>query len=93
MPRIHAHPGEILREEYLKPLQMSARSLASALHVPPNRISEIARERRDVTADTALRLACCFGTTPQFWMNLQVAHDLSKAESGTDFLDVVQRRA
>ncbi|ACK51045.1 plasmid maintenance system antidote protein, XRE family [Methylocella silvestris BL2] len=93
MPRIRAHPGEILREEYLKPLGMSARGLAAALHVPPNRISEIVRERRDVTADTAIRLALCFRTTPQFWLNLQVAHDLSKAEAGTDFRDVVRRRA
>ena len=74
------HPGEILREEYLKPLGMSANALAMALHVPAPRINEIVHERRAVTPDTALRLARCFGTTAQFWLNLQSSYDLKQAE-------------
>jgi antitoxin HigA-1 len=79
--RITTHPGEVLREEFMKPLGLSARRLALELYVPPNRISDLARERRDVTADTAIRLSRYFGTTPQFWMNLQSAHDLSTAQA------------
>jgi addiction module HigA family antidote len=74
------HPGEILREEFLKPLGMSANALAHALHVPPNRISAILAGRRGITADTALRLARAFGTGPEVWLNLQQAHDLRVAE-------------
>jgi addiction module HigA family antidote len=79
MPRIRTHPGEILREEYLAPLKMSARELVRAISVPANRISEIVRERRGVTADTALRLGCYFNTDPRFWLNAQVAHDRPRA--------------
>ena len=75
------HPGEILREEYLAPLGMSAHALAMALHVPAPRINDIVRERRAVTPDTALRLARYFDTTAQFWLNLQSAFDLKRAES------------
>jgi addiction module HigA family antidote len=74
------HPGEILREEYLVPLEMSAHALAIALRVPAPRINEIVRERRAVTPDTALRLARFFGTTAQFWINLQSAYDLKQTE-------------
>jgi len=81
MGRLRTHPGEVLREEFLKPLELSAHQLADALEVPANRVSEILRERRSVTADTALRLAAHFKTTPEFWLNLQMAHDLSKAEA------------
>ena len=81
MGRVRTHPGEVLREEFLEPLHVSAHQLADALDVPANRISEILRERRSVTADTALRLAAHFKTTPEFWLNLQMAHDLSKAEA------------
>ncbi len=81
MARIRTHPGEVLAEEFMKPIGLSARALAAELDVPPNRISEIIRQRRGVTADTAIRLARRFGTTPRFWMNLQVAHDLSVAEA------------
>jgi addiction module HigA family antidote len=77
MPPIH--PGEILTDE-LEALGLSANKFAMALHVPPNRISEILRGRRGLTADTALRLARYFGTTAQFWMNLQVAYDLRSTE-------------
>jgi addiction module HigA family antidote len=78
--RIRTHPGEVLREEFLNPLGLSANALALALRVPVTRVNDIARERRGVTADTALRLARYFGTTPEFWLNLQQAHDLSKVE-------------
>lgn len=74
------HPGEILREEFLVPLGMSANALAMALHVPAPRINDIVRERRAITPDTALRLACYFGGDAQSWMNLQVAYDLRVAE-------------
>ena len=74
------HPGEILREEFLVPLGMSANQLAQALDVPTNRITEIVGERRNLTADTALRLARAFGNTPEFWLNLQQAYELRKAE-------------
>lgn len=74
------HPGEILREEFLTPLGMSANALAMALHVPAPRINDIVRERRAVTPDTALRLARYFDTTAQFWLNLQSAFDLKQAE-------------
>jgi antitoxin HigA-1 len=75
------HPGEMLREEYLAPLGMSAHALAMALHVPAPRINDIVRERRTVTPDTALRLARFFDTTAQFWLNLQSSFDLKQVES------------
>jgi addiction module HigA family antidote len=74
------HPGEILREDYLVPLGMSARALANALRVPPPRINDIIRERRGVTADTAMRLARHFGGDARSWLNLQAAYDLRVAE-------------
>jgi addiction module HigA family antidote len=70
------HPGEILREEFLAPLGLSANALAIELKVPAPRISEIVRERRAVSPDTALRLARYFGTSAEFWMDLQTAYDL-----------------
>jgi antitoxin HigA-1 len=75
------HPGEVLREEFLTPLGMSAYALAKALHVPVNRITAILAGERAVSADTALRLARFFGTTAEFWINLQGAHDLELAPS------------
>jgi len=84
MPRIRTHPGEVLREDYMKPLGLSARALAQALYVPSNRISEIVRERRDVTAHTAWRLARYFGTTPEFWLNLQAQFDLERSRPGRE---------
>jgi addiction module HigA family antidote len=71
------HPGEILREEFLVPLNMSASALAVALHVPAPRVNDVVRERRGVTADTALRLARFFGTSEAFWMGLQDDYDLA----------------
>jgi antitoxin HigA-1 len=78
--RAPIHPGEILAEDVLGELDMSASQLAKALGVPANRISEIVRGRRDITADTALRLARWLGTTPEFWLDLQQAYDLEVAE-------------
>lgn len=74
------HPGEILREDYLAPLDMSANALAKALRVPAPRVNDIVRERRGVSADTALRLAHYFGGDAQSWLNLQAAYDLRVAE-------------
>jgi len=74
------HPGEILREEFLAPLEMSAHALAMELKVPAPRINDIVRERRAVTPDTALRLSRYFGTTAQFWLNLQTSYDLKITE-------------
>lgn len=73
------HPGEILREEFMKPLSLSANALAQRLGVTTARVNEIANERRGITADTALRLARCFSTTPEFWMNLQQRYELEAA--------------
>lgn len=73
-------PGEILKDEYLGPLDMSASKLASLIDVPHNRVTEIIRGRRGVTADTALRFAKVFGTTPEFWLNLQCHYDLELAK-------------
>ena len=74
------HPGEILREDYLVPLSMSANALAKALNVPATRINDIVRERRGITADTAMRLARYFGGDARSWLNLQAAYDLRVAE-------------
>jgi addiction module HigA family antidote len=73
------HPGEILREEFLLPLGMSAHALAMSLQVPAPRINDITLERRAVTADTALRLAQFFGTSVEFWMGLQSDYDTARA--------------
>jgi antitoxin HigA-1 len=74
------HPGEILREEFLIPLQMSAHALSQAIRVPATRVNDIVNGKRGITADTALRLARYFGNSPDFWMNLQAAYDLRAAE-------------
>ena len=77
------HPGEILREEYLVPLGLSANALARALGVTTARVNDIVRERRGITGDTALRLARYFGTDAQSWLNLQAAYELRRAEIET----------
>ena len=84
------HPGEVLREEFLEPKGMSAYALAKALRVPLNRITAILAGERAVSADTALRLAGFFGTTPEFWINLQGAYDIevARAEHGADIADL-----
>ena len=74
------HPGEVLREEYLKPLGLSANALARALRVPASRVNDIVLERRGITVDTALRLVRYFGGDVQSWLNLQTAYDLKVAE-------------
>ena len=74
------HPGEILREDYLKPLELSAYALARRMNVPRTRVERIADERIGVTADTALRLSRALGPRPQFWLNLQREHDLAIVE-------------
>lgn len=73
-------PGETLREDFLKPLGLSVNRLALELRVPVTRVNEIVHGRRSITADTALRLARYFATSPQFWMNLQTNYDLERAE-------------
>lgn len=86
------HPGETLREDFLKPLGLTANHLALELYVPVTRVNDIVRERRAITADTALRLARYFGTTPQFWMNLQANYELELAEDarGSEIADRVR---
>ena len=74
------HPGEVLREDYLVPLEMSTNALAKALNVPAPRVNDIVRERRGVSADTAMRLARYFGGDARSWLNLQAAYDLRVAE-------------
>lgn len=86
------HPGETLREDFLKPLGLTANRLAIELRVPVSRVNDIVRGKRAITADTALRLARYFGTTPQFWMNLQANYDLEVAESagGAEIADRIK---
>jgi addiction module HigA family antidote len=93
MPRVKTHPGEVLEAEYHDLLGMSARTLSSLLGVPANRVTDIIAGRRAVTADLALRLGRKFKTAPRFWLNLQMAHDLSKAEAATDYSVVPTRAA
>ncbi|PEQ13925.1 addiction module antidote protein, HigA family [Novosphingobium sp. PC22D] len=81
MERITTSPGEMLREEFMAPLGLSANALALALRVPSNRITAILKDNRAVTADTAMRLGRYFGTSARFWLNLQQAHDLSLAKA------------
>lgn len=78
-PGAPVHPGEVLREEFLIPLGISANALALALRVPSTRISEIVAERRGITADTAYRLSRYFGASPTFWMNMQANYELAVA--------------
>ncbi len=84
------HPGEVLLEEYLKPLGISQNRLARDLAVPAQRINEVIRKNRAITVDTALRLAKYFHTTPQFWLNLQMHYDLEMARE-TQLIDRVNR--
>jgi antitoxin HigA-1 len=93
-PHWSLHPGEILREEFLKPMDMSAYELAKRLHVPAPRVNDIVLERRGISADTAVRLSRFFGTTEQFWLNLQAAYEISrvKAERAAE-IERIQPRA
>lgn len=83
------HPGEILREEYLVPLGMSAGALAKHIHLPRTRIERIVKETNAMTSDTALRLSKFFDTTPAFWMNLQTNYDLASAKGKMDVSNIV----
>jgi antitoxin HigA-1 len=87
------HPGEILREEYLGPLEMSVNALAIALRVPAPRINDIALERRAVSPDTALRLARYFGGDAQSWLNLQSAFELKRAATDLNLAEITPRSA
>lgn len=86
MPPIH--PGETLREDFLKPLRLTPNRLALELRVPATRINDIVRGRRSITADTALRLARFFGTTPLFWINLQANYDLEVATEAVELREL-----
>ena len=76
------HPGEVLLEEFLKPMSLSQNALGRAIGVPPRRVNEIVLGKRGITADTAIRLARHFGTSEQFWMGLQADYDLEEARKG-----------
>lgn len=78
------HPGEILLEDFLKPMEISINKLAREIDVPPGRISTIVNGKRSITADTALRLAAYFGTSPELWLNLQADYDLRLARRNTE---------
>ena len=83
------HPGEILKEEFMVPLGIGTNALARAIRVPPNRVAAIVNGTRGVSANTALRLAKVFGTTPDFWLNLQNAFDLDTARSDLGELEMM----
>jgi len=89
------HPGEVLMEEFLKPMALSQNRVALALGVPARRINEIALGKRGITADTALRLARYFGNSPQFWLGLQMTYDLDLAEieNGARIMREIRLRA
>ena len=80
MIRVPTHPGEMLLEEFLKPMDLSQRELADAIRVPYQRVNELINKKRGVTPSTALRLAKFFGNSPGFWMNLQLRWDLYQAQ-------------
>ena len=94
MARTPIHPGEILADE-LGEIGISAAELARAIHVPPNRVSQILAGKRAITADTALRLGRWFGTGPRLWLNLQQAYelDLARQQAGREIEDIAPRNA
>jgi addiction module HigA family antidote len=88
------HPGEVLRQEFLEPLALTPYALAMAVNVPRTRIERLARCETAVTADTALRMARYFGTSPEFWMNLQTTFDLTRAVTATgSAIEAIEPRA
>ena len=91
--RIRTHPGEMIRHEFLEPLGMSATALARDLAIPANRLTEIIAGRRGVSADTAIRLARYWGTTVEFWTNMQTSYDVSVAEAAHDYAEIKPRAA
>ena len=91
MPKLAPlHPGEVLREEFMEPMGLTAYALAKAIHIERPRLERITREENGISADTALRLAKYFGTTPEFWMNLQARYELEEAaqEIGDDLDEI-----
>jgi addiction module HigA family antidote len=88
-----SHPGEVLKELYLDPLDMSPIALARRLHVPRTRIERLVKGETALTADTAMRLARFFGNTPEFWMNLQRAWDLARVRGTIDVSDITPLEA
>lgn len=89
------HPGEVLRDDFCKPLGLSQYALAKALGVPEIRVSEIVNGKRAITPDSALRLARYFGTSPEFWLGMQMTHDLEKAKDsvGAEIEAAIKPRA
>jgi addiction module HigA family antidote len=87
------HPGEILKEEFMEPLSLTAYRLAKELHVPAPRVNDIVRGKRAITADTAIRLGIYFGLPAQFWMNLQIDYDLRLAHAANGIEKVSPRKA
>ena len=81
-------PGEILQEEFLNPMKITAYKLAKETHIPQSRISEIVSNKRGITADTAMRFARYFGTTPQFWLNIQNQYDLDTLKASGKIVDI-----
>ena len=88
-----SHPGKVLAELYLKPLDMSAIALSKRLKVPRTRIERLVKGETSLTVDTAMRLARFFGNTPEFWMNLQRAYDLARARETVDWTDITPLEA
>lgn len=89
--RVPTHPGEMLLEEFLNPMQITQRELATAIHVPYQRVNELVNQKRGVTPSTALRLARFFGVSADFWLNLQIRWDLYKAQNAESVeLDAIQ---
>lgn len=91
--RVTTHPGELLAEEFLEPLGMSGAQLAAALGVPANRITDLVRKRRGVTADTAIRLGRYFDTSAEFWLAAQASFDLTSALATHDYGSITPRSA
>ena len=81
-------PGEVLQEEFLEPMNVTAYRLAKEVHIPQSRISDIISGKRGITADTAMRFAIYFGTTPQFWLNIQNQYDLDVLKASGKIVDV-----
>jgi antitoxin HigA-1 len=95
MERVTTHPGEMLKDEFLEPLGLSATALAKELGIPANRLTQIINKQRGMTADTAIRLGQYFGMSPSFWVNVQTMYDLSKAvvEKRKSYAKIRQREA
>jgi antitoxin HigA-1 len=91
VPRNAVHPGEMLREEFMVPLGITAYRLAKELRLPPPRVNDIVREKRGISADTALRLSRYFGNSPEYWMNMQARYDLLIAQANKEITRIRPR--